>query len=247
MIRVQSTMSALNQAPPSWLRPLAFALVLGAGALAAPDALASEVKFAAEPFETKDDGNLTDAGRGAAINELASLPGEELWPLHIWAKIDRGGAGPLYVEFFDKIPGSGKRYLAWRYEHRGYEGDKYVSIEVELDGNTGFNKGHTYTVELSQVNDKGRSLKLAEAQLKLTYTEPAEDEDDGEEEEDVSEQDVLDSFAGGDEEDSTDEAPPEIAPPAKKKGCHVDPGVGAAPGVLVLLLLGGGLVRRRRR
>ncbi|MEM7159930.1 MAG: hypothetical protein AAF799_44230 [Myxococcota bacterium] len=241
-------MSALTHAPSSWLRPLAFALVLGAGALAAPNALASEVKFAAEPFETKDDGSLTDAGRGAAISELASLPGEESWPLHIWAKLDKGAPGPLYVEFFDKLPGSGKRYMAWRYEHNGYEGEKYVSIEVELDGNTGFNKDHTYTVEVSQVNDKGRNIKLTEGKLKLTYTEPPEDEgdDDGEDEE-VSEQDVLDSFAGGDEDGDGDEAPPEIAPPAKKKGCNVDPGVGAAPGVLVLLLLGGGLVRRRRR
>ncbi|MEX1365856.1 MAG: MYXO-CTERM sorting domain-containing protein [Nannocystaceae bacterium] len=226
---------------------------MGAAALISPDALAGEVKFAAEPFDTDDQGKLTDAGRSAAVKDLPSEPGEEVWPLHIWAEIDKGAPGPLYVEFFGKLPGSGKRYLAWRYEHSGYEGGKFVTIEVELEGDRGFNRGRTYAVELSQVDDKGKNLKLASGQITLAFTEATEedgdegegDDDDGDE---LSEQDELDSFAADDPEvGDGEQGPPEVTPPSKKKGCHVEPGMGAAPGVLVMLLLGAGLGRRRRR
>ncbi|MCA9655692.1 MAG: hypothetical protein H6712_18015 [Myxococcales bacterium] len=243
----------VHKAHHSWLRNLAFAFVLGGGALVSPDALAGEVKFAAKPFDTNEDGNLTEAGKSAAVKELPSLPGEEVWPLHIWAQIDKGAPGPLYVEFFGKLPGSGKRYLAWRYEQNDYEGDKYVNIEVELQGDRGFNRGKTYAVELTQVDDKGKNIKLASGSITLAFTEgKPEDEDEGDDEGDdeLSEQDELDSFAGGDGPAAGgdgDAGPPEVAPPSKKKGCHVDPGAGAAPGVLVMLLLGAGIGRRRRR
>jgi len=245
-------MALYARAPRLWLRPFAFALALGSGVVFAPEALASQVKFSTKAFDTDDEGNLSAAGKGAAISELPSLPGEEVWPLHIWAQLDKGAPGPLYVEFFDKLPGSSKRYMAWRYEHGSYEGGKYVSIDVELDGNTGFNKGHTYTVELNQLNDKGKNLKLASSKLTLVYTEEAErsDEDDDGGDEGPSEQDILDSFAGGDEEaNGSDEAPPPVTPPSTKKGCRIDPslgaGMGAAPGILAMLLLGAGLIRRR--
>jgi MYXO-CTERM domain-containing protein len=236
----------------SWLRNLGFALALGGGLLVAPLALAGDVKFGAQPLETDDAGKLTDAGRSAAVKELPSSPGEEKWPLHVWAQIEKGAPGPLYVEFFDKLPGSGKRYRAWQYEHAGYEGEKYLSLDIELDGNAGFNKDHTYTVEVSQLDSKGKNLVLASGQLKLVYTEaekePAGKDDEGDEEGDdaEAEQDELDSFAGG-EEGNSGEAPPPVTSPGKKKGCSVDPGTGAAPGVLVLLLLGAGLRRRRCR
>lgn len=239
---------------PSRLRSLGFALALGVGLLAAPQAFAGEVKFGAKPFETDDAGKLTEAGRSAAVKQLPSLPGEEKWVLHLWAQLDKGAPGPLYVEFFDKLPGSGKRYRAHQHEHAGYEGEKYFSLEMELEGDVGFNKGHTYTVELSQVDNKGKNLILATGQIELVYTEgkpeDAEEEDDeGDEEgddEQSDEQDELDSFAGG-EEGEGGEGPPPVTSPSKKKGCSVDPGVGAAPGLLVLMVLGAASVRRRRR
>lgn len=238
---------------PSRLRSFGFALALGVGLLAAPDAFAGDVKFGAKPLETDDSGKLTDAGKGAAVKQLPSNPGEEVWPLHLWAQIDKGAPGPLYVEFFDKLPGSGKRYKAWAYEHAGYEGEKYVTLDIELEGDVGFNKGHTYTVEISQLDNKGKNLVLASGQLELVYTEgkPDDEEEEGDDEgkdEDgqTEEQDELDSFAGG-EEANSGEAPPPVTSPGKKKGCSVDTGSDMAPGVLVLLLLGAGLFRTPRR
>jgi MYXO-CTERM domain-containing protein len=242
---------------PSRLRSLGFALALGVGLLAAPQAFASDVKFGAKPLEIDDKGKITEAGKSAAVKQLPSNPGEELWPLHLWAQIDKGAPGPIYVEFFDKLPGSGKRYKAWAYEHTGYEGEKYLSLEIELKGDVGFNKGHTYTVEVSQLDNKGKNLVLASGQLELVYTEgkpeDEEGEDDGEDGEgkdDESAQDELDSLGGPDENNDGGggEAPPPVTSPGKKKGCSVDPGTGAAPGVLALILLvGAGIGRRRKR
>lgn len=239
---------------PSRLRSLGFALALAGGLLAAPAALAGDVKFGAKPLETDDSGKLTDAGKSAAVKQLPSNPGEEVWPLHLWAQIDKGAPGPLYVEFFDKLPGSGKRYKAWAYEHAGYEGEKYVTLEIELEGDVGFNKGHTYTIEISQLDNKGKNLVLASGQLELVYTagkpedsEEEEGDDEGEDEDgQTKEQDELDSFAGGDEANSG-EAPPPVTSPGKKKGCSVDSSSGIAPGLLVLLLLGLATPPRRRR
>lgn len=239
----------------SRLRSLGFALALAGGLLAAPEALAGDVKFGAKPLETDDAGKLTDAGKSAAVKQLPSNPGEEVWPLHLWAQIDKGAPGPLYVEFFDKLPGSGKRYKAWAYEHAGYEGEKYVTLDIELEGDVGFNKGHTYTVEISQLDNKGKNLVLASGLLELVFTagkpedseDEGDDDDEGEDEDgQTKEQDELDSFAGGDEANSG-EAPPPVTSPGKKKGCSVDSGSGMAPGVLVLLMLGAGLVGRPSR
>lgn len=235
----------------SWIRSLTFAVVMAAGALVAPDALAGEVKFGAEPLETDDQGNLTSAGRSAAIKEIKSLPGEEIWPLHVWAKIDKGAPGPLYVEFYGTIPGSEKRYRAWAYAHNGYEGEKFVSLSMELEGNVGFNKGRSYTVEVVQLNEKGKNLKLASSKITLAYVEAeaepeSDDEGDEDGDEELSEQDELDSL-GGDDEEGDAEGPPPVDPASSKKGCRVDPGMGAAPGVLVLLMLGAGVTRRRRQ
>lgn len=237
----------------SWIRSFGFVLALGGGLLIAPGAFAGDLKFGAEPLETDDSGKLTAEGRSAAIKKLPSNPGEDVWPLHLWAQIDKGAPGPLYVEFYDKLPGSGKRYKAWAYEHAAYEGEKFVSIDIELDGNSGFNKDHTYTVEVSQLDAKGKNLVLASGQLQLVFTEAAEEpkgegkEEGGEGNDDISAQDELDSFAGGEEPEGNDGGPPPVTSPAKKKGCSVEPGMGAAPGVLVLLLLGAGVGRRRRR
>lgn len=237
---------------PRWIRPLTLAFVMTAGVLVAPRAWAGEVKFGAEPLDTDDNGNLTSTGRSAAVKEIKSLPGEEVWPLHVWAKIDKGAPGPLYVEFYGQIPGSKKRYRAWAYEHRGYEGEPFVSLSMELEGNVGFNKGHTYSVEVVQLDDKGKNLKLATGKLTLTYVEGEpepedEGEDEGEDEDDeISAQDELDSLGGGEGNDA-EAGPPPVDSASSKKGCQIDPGLGAAPGVLALLVLGASVTRRRRR
>ncbi len=230
--------------------------LLGGFALAATllvpaAAFAGEVKFGADPLETDDKGKLTDGGRSAAVDSIASEPGEEVWHAHVWAKIDKGGPGPLYIEFFGKLP-NGKPYLTYRHEHGGYQGEPYVSLDVELEGNQGFNKGKTYNVKVTQVSSKGKDLLLASSKLTLTYTEPPE-EDEGDEgesdgDQDTAAQDELDTLAGPDEPETGDApetgGPPAVAP--KEKGCSVDPNGFGAPGVLILLALGAGLGRRRR-
>lgn len=215
-------------------------------------ALAGEVKFGAEPLETDDKGKLTDAARSATVDSIPSEPGEEVWHAHVWAKIDKGGPGPLYVEFFGKLPG-GKAYLTYRHEHGGYQGEPYVNLDIDLEGNMGFNKGKTYTVKVTQVSSKGKDLLLASSKLTLAYTEPPEEADEseseGDEDQDTAAQDELDTLAGPDDPETGDEvddsgAPPAVAP--KEKGCSVDPNGFGAPGVLILLALGAGLGRRRR-
>ncbi|MCH9684719.1 MAG: hypothetical protein K0V04_25005 [Deltaproteobacteria bacterium] len=234
-------------------RRLSFAVTLAGATLVAPAALAGELKFSDSPIDVDEAGKITDGGRSATKNELGSLPGEDIWPVHLWAKIDKGAPGPLYVEFYGTLPGNGKRYkVSWHHEHNDYQGEKFLSLAIELDGNVGFNKGKTYTVELVQLNDKGKNIKLASSKLTLASTEAEAgdgdgDGDDGDDDGEPSEQDVLDSFAGGDQQDEGDAGPPPVTPPATKKGCRIDSGSGAAPGVLVLLLLGAGLAGRRRR
>jgi MYXO-CTERM domain-containing protein len=221
-----------------WLSPL----LLGAVLLAPAYVLAGEVKFGTSPLATDDKGVITGDGRKAATNEIPSEPGEELWPLHLWAKIDKGAPGPLYVEFHGRLA-DGKRYLAYRHEHAAYEGEKHVTMELELSGNDGFNKGRSYEVELTQVGPKG-PIKLATGKISLTFTEAPEgaDEDEDEDDEPLEDQDELDTFAG--EQGEAGDGPPPVAPPSKK-GCSVDGRGLGGPGLLALL----GLVwlgRRRR-
>jgi MYXO-CTERM domain-containing protein len=215
-------------------------------------AQASEVKFAAQPLATDDSGKLTAAGRKSATAEIPSVPGDDLWNLHVWAQIDKGGPGPLYVEFFGKLP-DGKKYLAHRHEHPEYGGEKYVTMEIELDGNLGFNKGKTYAVELTQVSAAGKNLKLASGSITLAETEgkaAAEEADSGEDGEteqeavDTADQDALDTLVGGEEGQASDQGPPPVEP-GSKKGCSVDPETYGVSGVLVLFVLGLGAGRRR--
>lgn len=216
----------------------------------AQSAWAGELKLLAEAPETDGSGKLS--GSPATTKELASDPGEEIWHLHLWAKLDKGAPGPLYAEISGKVPGSGKSYVVQNFEKSDYEGDKYISWSIELDGNTGFNRNRDYTIELVQLNSKGKNISLtSRGKFKLTYTEPAEEEDEGGQEddggqEDGDEQDAHDSLGGeGDEGDGGgDDGPPAVAPPAKK-GCSVDPGRNGGS-ALVLLLLVGAAIRRRR-
>lgn len=232
------------------LSNLCLALCFGAAVAAvAPDALAGELKVLAAEPEVDGSGKLT--GKAESLSEIPSAEGEEIWTIHMWAKIDKGAPGPLYAEFFGDL--NGKKYLAQRFEKSDYDGEKYVSWSIELDGNLGFNRDRTYTIELNQLGAKDKSIKLASSKVTLRYTEPApEEEDEGggdeaaEEEgggDDLSEQDVHDSLAGDGGEGG--DGPPPVTPATKKKGCSV----GASPigggGLLAMLVLGAFFRRRR--
>jgi MYXO-CTERM domain-containing protein len=231
-----------------WLAPAALTMALLAPAVA----YAGDVKIGAEPLATDDEGKLTAEGKKAATDTLKSEPGEELWIAHVWAKIDNGGPGPLYVEFIGDRPGGGK-YTALRHEKSDYQGEKYVSMEIELDGNTGFNKGKTYAVKVLQVSPKGKDIVLAQSKITIEYVEAKPDEGGGDEGgedtdggEEMSDQDALDTLAGGDEANASGDGPPPVAP--KKKGCSVDAtGLGGFSGLLVVFGIGALAGRRRRR
>jgi len=229
-------------------RRVAAVLCFGTVLLFAAPAFAGEIKFGKEPLAVDGQGNITDAGRKGAVEEIPSEPGDEEWTVHIWAKLDKPAPGALNVEFYDKTP-DGKRYLAYRHVENDFEGGKYVHLELSLEGGQGFNKNHTYSVEITQLDDKGRDFKLATGKLKLGWTPaPAEPEgedegkdEEGKDEEGEDSQDAHDTLGA---EGAAEGGPPPVEP-KKKKGCAVDPTApsGAALGVLVLLVLGA--ARRR--
>ena len=227
-----------------WISPL----LLGMALLGPATAWAGDVKFGAEPLAVDDSGNITAEGKSAAVTTLKSEPGEEVWHFNVWAKIDKGGPGPLYVEFVGKLP-DGKEYVTYRYEHGSYDAEKFVSLSFDLEGNLGFNKGRTYTVKVLQGNTKpGKpDIILATGKITLEYTEPPpEEEEEGETEggePDASAQDELDTLAGPDDGagDGAPEGPPPVAP--EKKGCSVGSTDLGLPAVMALFALG--FVRRR--
>jgi hypothetical protein len=226
------------------------ALALVGALLAAPSAFAGEIKFGKEPLAVDGDGKITDAGAKAAIEEIPSVPGDEEWIVHIWARLDKAGPGALNVEFYGKTP-DGQKYLAYRHVENDFEGGKYVSLELELEDGQGFNKGHSYTVEITQLDDKGRDLKLATGKMKLGYTPPPA-EGKGDEGKDDEGKDEAGEEAGDDDaQDAQDSLGNETPPPVesgKKKGCAIDPGTDAgALGGLVLVALAGFSRRARCR
>ncbi len=228
-------------------------------AFASSAAFAGDIKVGQDKeLATTEKGNLTGEGRSAAVTELDNVPGEDLWVCYLWAQVDRGAEGPLYIEFFQTV--NGQESIVHRHEEANYDGGKYISIPIELEGNLGFNKERTYTIKIVQANAKGKDIVLGKSKIKLIKSgrKPAEPEDDGggSEEEEVSEQDKADSLAGPDEEEQTEapdaepesggeEAPPPVEP---KKGCSV---AGDSPtgfsGPLVLLLAAAGLGFGRRK
>ncbi|MEZ4452902.1 MAG: hypothetical protein R3B09_25815 [Nannocystaceae bacterium] len=233
----------------SLLRRLLVGVALAAPLLASSAAFAGEIKVGQQALATDDKGNLTADGRKAAVTELDNVPGEDLWVAHVWAKIDNGGEGPLYFEFYQDI--GGQASLVSRTEYPGeYGGEKFVSAELELPGKLGFNKNREYTIKALQVSAKGKDLELAKGKVKLIKSgkEPPKEETDEEEAE--SAQDEADSL-GGEDEPETDkpatntEAPPPVEP--KKKGCSIDTEDYGWSGALVLLGIGGIAASRRRR
>jgi hypothetical protein len=233
---------------PLWCRALIHVRLIACLAtfLIATVAWAGELKFGAQPLDTDDDGKITAEGRKAALTEIPSNPGEEVWPLHIWVEPGKkAAAGPLYFEFFGRLP-DGKRYLAMRHAVDDYDGEQYLSATIELEGRSGFNKGHDYEVEVSQRTDKGKDIKLASSKIKLVFVEapPAaeksEPQGDTDGEEQTEEQDELDSLAGVDGAEG--DGPPPVE--QKKRGCTLATSSLEA-GLFVVVLMG--LGRRRRR
>jgi MYXO-CTERM domain-containing protein len=242
----------------SWSRRsklLLCALCFGATLSLTGLAHAGEVKVGAQKLATDDSGNITDAGRKAATDELKNEPGDdEIWIAHIWAKLDKGAPGPLNIEFYGTLP-DGKPYLTFRKVEDGYDGGKYFSVELELDGDDGFNKNKAYKIEITQLDDKGKEFKLASGKIKLGWVDHKEEgeggkaeggkEEGGKEESDTAEQDQLDTIsAGGDGGGGADGGPPPVEG-KKKKGCAIEPEDSGLLGLGVLFALGA-FTRRRR-
>lgn len=226
-------------------------------------ASAGEIKFGEgmTALATDDSGKLTSEGKASAVSELDSVPGEDAWDMMLWTRLDGGAAeGPLYIEFWQRIDTDldGKPdqdNLAYRHEDSNFDGSRYYLMNLLLEENIGFNKGKTYKVKIVQVSSSGKDLRLAEGKIKLIDTgrkpEPAADGGDAAQEDAVSEQDAIDSFAGGDQEE--EEQTPRSAPPAvedtpaKKRGCNVgDPTEHPLSLGLLVLLAGVTLTRRPR-
>ena len=237
------------------MRRLAHVLCLGAALTLLPAvAWAGDLKFGEgqAALATDEEGKLTADGAKSALTELDRIPGEDAWDLKVWAKVDRGAPGPITIEFKQNIEGVGESIVFKKVVVQDYEGGKYVSFQLFLEGNTGFNKGRTYEVRLLQANEKGHEIALAKGRLKLIDT-GRKPEEAPETESDVSEQDAMDSLGGGEEPAETPAPTPEEQgpPPVEegKKGCSVsttaDLGLN---GAALLLVLGGlGLTSRRRR
>jgi hypothetical protein len=227
------------------------ALALGLTLFASSTARAGEIKIGTAALAVDADGKLTEAGRSAAKDEIPSQPGEEVWIVHLWAKLDKGAPGGLNIEFYGKLP-DGKSYLAYSVAEEGYDGGKYLSLELELEGSKGFNKNKTYTIEITQQDDKGKDFKLASGKVTLGWTPaPAAPADGGEGDEgkepeaDSAAKDALDTLSGGDGGGGGGEGgPPPVEP--TKKGCAIDSDAGGTLGVLVLLALGVTWPRRRQ-
>ena len=230
-------------------------------AFASSAAFAGDIKIGQDKeLATTEKGNLTGEGRSAAVSELDNVPGEDLWVCYLWAQVDRGAEGPLYIEFFQEV--NGQESIVHRHEEANYDGGKYINIPIELEGNVGFNKERTYTIKIVQANAKGKDIVLGKSKIKLVKSgrKPAEPEEGagggGDEEDEASAQDIADSLAGPDEEEQTEEpdAEPdtgeEAPPPGEpKKGCSVSadqPTGFSGPLVLLLAAAGLGFGRRKR-
>jgi hypothetical protein len=227
-------------------------VVFGLVMLIGGTALAGEVKFGAKPLAVDGKGKITDAGRKAAVTTLENVPGEDMWMLHMWAKLDRPAPGPLYVEFYGNY--KGKRYEVWHHEEKTFEGTKYVSLSFELEGRSGFNKNSDYEVEITQLDQSGKNMKLAKGKLRLVKVEAKkkkkeeakEEEEETEEEEEEDEGDVDFAGEGGYAglEGGDEIPPPMVEPPVER--CSVDPMASFPLVTFLLLVVGHGMARRRR-
>ena len=226
--------------------------LVAVGTFAMP-AWAGDIEVGSEPLETDDQGRLTAESKQATVEEVENVPGENAWEIHLWANLDRGAPGPLYVQFWDKYQGKDIK-VPWAYEDSSYDGGEFATLDFTIEDNVGFNKDHTYRIKIVQF-DQGKEILLAQgAKVKLLYTrEEAEAPASGSKEAGTSEaseasaQDIADSFGGTKEsaDDGNADGPPEVGSPAQKRGCTVNPepwlGISS---LAMMMLLGAGLSRR---
>lgn len=213
---------------------------LGIGLLTSTLAWAGDLKIGKEPLETDDKGKLTKAGQAAAVTEIEAEPGNEAWRLHLWAQIDKPAEGPLYVEFYRQR--EGKELVAHRHEIADYAGDKYVSVDLEIDRSEGFRAGETVDLAFVQ-NVGGRDAKKAKAKVTLAASsapEPAPEPEEPEEPEAPEEPAAPEPAAS---EPAAAPAGPPPVEPADKKGCRAGATTPASWAVWALVLAG---VPRRR-
>lgn len=241
----------VSRALSRWSAAGALALAFGTSSIA----YAGEILVGTEAFAVDGEGKVTDAARATAKAEIPSQPGDETWVVHLWAKLDKGAPGGLNIEFHGAMP-DGKPYLTYSTAEEGYDGGKYLSLEVELEGGKGFNKNKAYTIHITQQGDKGKVFKLASGQVKLGWTEAPKDptgggggegDEDGEAV-DSSAQDALDTLSGGGGGEGGaggEGGPPPVEP--TKKGCAIEPDAGGTLALLGLFALAASRPSRRRR
>jgi hypothetical protein len=234
------------------------ALALGATLLATGPARAGEIVLSKTAIEVDGAGKITAASRKGSIDSTEADGAEETWTVHVWAQLDRGAPGPLYIEFWDRWQGQDIK-VPYRHEVLDYDGGKYITLTLELEGNRGFNRDHTYRLRVFQVDEKGKEVQLAGgAKIKLLVNEKAkaeaekkkkaEEEEEARREKEEEEADEPKGGGGGGDSSHDEveaEGPPELEPPVKK-GCTVAADA-ATPGSLAGLLLLGVARRRRRR
>jgi len=238
------------------LRRLTLSTAFAMAALCSTVALAGEVKVGSGPIQLDDKGKITS--KDVIVDTLDEIPGEDVWKAFIYAKLDNPAPGPLYVEFYQDLDGN--KNVVWRHEEPDFQGDKYINIEVDLEGGKGFNKNRTYDIKVTQVSPKGKDLTLATGKIKLIKSgkkpekKPEDEGDEGGKTD--PDQDAHDSFggsgggegdggsAGGSGDDASKGGPP---PVEKKKGCAIDSDDSGWNGAMVLLALGAGFILRRRR
>lgn len=243
----------MNKAPRiRFLRRLTLSTAFALAALCSTAALAGEVKIGTAPIELDDKGKIKN--KDVVVDTVDEIPGEDVWKVYFYAKLDNPAPGPLYIEFYQELDGN--KGLVWRHDENDFAGDKTINIELELEGRKGFNKNRTYDIKVAQVSPKGKDLTLATGKIKLIKSgkkpEPSKDEggEEGGEKSDPD-QDAHDSLVGGDGKDASGDAGPENKegppPVEKKKGCAIDSEGTAWNGALVLMALGAGFVLRRRK
>lgn len=250
---------AMNSTPRNnLLRRLTLSSAFALAALSSTVAYAGEVKVGATPIEIDEAGKITTKGKSAVVDTLDEVPGEDRWIAYVHAKLDNPAPGPLYIEFFQELDGN--KSSVWRHDENDFAGDKFVYLELELDGRKGFNKNRTYDIKVTQVSPKGKELTLASGKIKLIKSgkkpEAPKEDETSEEDKAKAEQDAHDSLGGGDGNDGggdsgatpAGDGPKEGPPPVEtKKGCSVDADGTAWNGAMVLLALGAGFILRRRR
>jgi hypothetical protein len=212
--------------PANWLMAAALCGVL----LGSSTAWAGELLVGAEPIEVGDDGNITKAAKGKAVAELeSSVPGDEAWTLYIWAKIDNPAVGPIYLEFYRNH--DGRELMAHRVGYEEYEGDKFISMDVEITRTEGFRSGETLDVAFVQ-HVGGKDVKKAKGKITLLKSSKpmpkAEEAAPEEEEKDPNEAKEI-------AETPASESEPPAVESGDKKGCTLG-GVAMSPWLLLPLV-----------